>query len=384
MRMRERIPRASVLALVGIVIAVFASACGSSEDGGTTASNASTAAGGDGGDDFLAEAKAAVAKGMEAPTGGVPTSGPAGLKNKFVVTIPCSTAAEGCAQAMNGSTEAAKTLGWRTTQLDGKGTAAGANDAIVRAIALKPDAIVMNAIDPGSVKGAIKQARDAGIVVVISNSAPSPLADFSDNPPTKTQEAAGALAADFMITNNDGEAKSLVFTGNEFAVVNARIKGVVDELAKCTTCETLAKPNFNLADLATTVPQLAQQTAQSNADWNAAYIPYDTAFSAFKQGWAGSGGTTGKTIVGTDGSSQPMTCIAEDCGLTGTVAIPLRWIGWANIDAVNRIMQDEDPAPSSAGIPIRLFTKENVPPGGGLWSGDFDYEAAFKKLWKVD
>jgi hypothetical protein len=78
-----------------------------------------------------------------------------------------------------------------------------------------------------------------------------------------------------------------------------------------------------------------------------------------------------------------MTCIAEDCGLTATVATPLRWIGWANIDAVNRILQDEDPAPSSAGVPIRLFTKENVPAGGGLWSGDYDYQAAFKKLWGV-
>lgn len=366
------------------VAALAAAGCGSDDSGGSTSAGTTAASGdggGSGGSGIVAEAKAAVEQAQARVTGGVPRESPPVARDKFLVLIPCAQAGEGCAQPAQGAAEAAKAIGWRTQTIDGKGTADAQNAAIQQAITLKPDAIITFAIDPTSVQGAVNAARKAGIPVIGSSAVESDLLAFSDNPTKANWEQTGTAVADYLIAETDGKAKVLFFTDNEFAAVNQRTEAFRKRMEECEDCEILKEANFNFADLGSGVPSLAQQTAQANPDFDAVYVPYDAAVPSILQGLKAIG-RTDKLVVAGDGTSDGIKCIREECGLSATMAFPLAWIGWADVDAANRIFNRTDPKAATAEMPVKMIVKDNAP-DTALWDGDVDFRAAYEQLWKV-
>ncbi len=343
-----------------------------------------TSEGSGGGTDssVLSEAAATVKQASAEVTSGVPESSPPALKRKSVVLIPCAQAGEGCAQPAAGAKAAAEALGWKATVIDGKGTADGQSAAILQAISLKPDGIVTFAVDPSSVKGAVERARKAGIKIVASSSPPSDLVDFADNPTKAAWVKTGEIAADLVISKSEGRAKVALLTDKEFAAVNQRTDAFAARIGKCGGCELVGTSNFNFSELGTGVPQLAQQIARRNPGLNAVYVPYDAAVPPVLQGLKAVGATDVMVISG-DGTSQAIQCIREKCGQTATVAFALDWIGWADIDAMNRLLQGKDPAPAAEQVPVKLITAENVPAQPGTWNGDLDFRPKYRQLWGI-
>lgn len=373
--------------LAAIAAMLLLAACGSSSSsssatsessGGEESTTADESSGESG--SYLAEAEAAVKEASEEVTGGVPTSSPPPAKGKTVVLIPCAAAAAGCAEPMEGAAEAAKVLGWSTRTIDGKGTPSDEAAAIEQAIALKPDAIVIHAIDPSTVQGAVNDAKAANIPVIASSVPESNLVTFSQSPTKDAWVKTGEDSANYMIAGTEGKAKYIQLTNEEFGVVKERTEGFNKVMEKCTECDQVASSSFTFADMASKLPQLTQQLIQTHPEATAISVPFDAAVPFVLEGMKSAGANL--IVTGGDGTAEAIKCIREECGLAATGAVPVKWIGWTDIDAANRIFNEEDPAPASTGLPTKLITKENVQSEEGTWNGDVDFPKLYEKLWK--
>lgn len=380
--------RLIALVAVAALLAVLVAACGSSSSSSSSSESSgessSESASAEGGGAIVEEAKKAVAEYEEEVTGGVPTSGPPAAKGKSVILIPCSAAAAGCSEPMEGAAEAAKLLGWSTRTIDGKGTPADEENAIQQAIALKPDAIIIHAIEPETVTGAVKDAEAAGIPVISSSTAETDLIADSSNPPRQIWVETGEQAAAFLIAQTEGKAKFVRIINEEFSGVLARQEGFDNWMSKCEAeaeCEELAGSSFAFAEMAQKLPQVTQQLLQANPDAEAIVVPFDAAVPFVIQGEEAIGKEL--LVTGGDATAEALKCIREECGLTATGAVPVKWIGWTDIDAANRIFNNTDPKPASEGMPTKLITKNNVQEEEGTWNGDVDYPKLYEELWGI-
>jgi ribose transport system substrate-binding protein len=331
---------------------------------------------------IVAESQAHIDQGVANVTKGAPDSGPPLQKNKFVVLIPCSVASEGCVQPARGALEAAQAVGWRGQIIDGKDTADSMNAAVRQAVALRPDGIITFAINPDTIQGALAEAKKQGIKVVASSATPSNLVDFSDNPSTDAWKLSGSLLADYAIVKTQGQVKALVLHDTGFDVLKARHGSFVDRLKECSTCKVLEDQNYTFSDLANVVPRLVQQMAQRHPDFNTIYIDYDYAVPFVLQGLSAVG-ADGKIVLGSDGTSGAIQLVRKGGGQSATTAFPLAWIGWSDIDALNRIFAGQDPAPAADVIGVKLIDKGVAQGIDDLWGGDVDFKSAYRKLWKV-
>ncbi|WP_436697756.1 substrate-binding domain-containing protein [Nocardioides sp. BYT-33-1] len=370
---RGRRPARGLLA-VGLLVTPLLAACQSAGAGGG-GSDADAAA-------IVKESEARVKAAMADVTTGAPSSSPPVQKDKFVIMIPCSVASEGCAQPARAALDAAEEIGWRAQMIDGKDTADTQNAAVRQALALKPDGIITFAINPKTIQGALDEARRQGVKVVASSATKSDLVDFSDNPSTEAWKLSGSLLADYAITRTKGRVKALVLHDTGFDVLVDRHGAFVDRLRECTTCTIQEDQTFTFSDLANSVPRLVQQMAQRHPDFNTIYIDYDYAVPAVLQGLR-SIGTEGKVVLGSDGTSAAIQLIREGGGQSATTAFALGWIGWSDVDALNRIFAGESPEPAAEVIGVKLIDQGIAQDIDGLWGGDVDYEAAYRTLWKV-
>uniref|UniRef100_UPI003F583CB0 substrate-binding domain-containing protein n=1 Tax=Mycolicibacterium obuense TaxID=1807 RepID=UPI003F583CB0 len=332
---------------------------------------------------LAAQAQARVDAAKAPVAGGVPDSSPPVQPDKFVILIPCSQASEGCAQPVKGAEEAAREIGWRTQIIDGKDTASTQNAAIRQAIALKPDGIITFAINPSSVQGALAEARSQGIDVVASSATASDLVAFADNPTPEAWRQSGSLLADYAIAETDGQVKALVLHDTGFDVLVDRHAAFVEQLQSCATCQILDDQTFTFSDLANSVPRLVQQMAQRHPDFNTIYIDYDYAVPTLLQGLR-SVNAQNKIVLGSDGTSAAIKLIRDNGGQTATTAFALDWLGWSNIDALNRILADGDPQDAAGAISVKLIDHEVAQDISGLWSGDTDFRSGYRKMWGTE
>lgn len=365
--------RKGLVGAAAVLTTAAIAACG----GGESSTPAAAEAG-----NVVAEAKARVKEAQVDVRGTAPSAGPPAQKGKSVVLIPCSIASEGCAVPAKGAEEAAKAIGWKTKMIDGKDTASTQNAAVRQALALKPDAIITFAINPKEIQGAVAEARRSGIKVLASSALPSDLVDFSDLPTTDTWALGGSLLADYAIAQYDGDVKALVLHDTGFEVLQARYDAFVDRLRECGSCELLEEQTFTFSDLATAVPRLVQQMAQRNPGFNTVYIDYDYAVPAVLQGLRAIGARD-KTVLGSEGTSNAIASI-RDGEQTATTALALPWIGWANVDALNRIFAGEDPKPAADVLRVKLIDRPIAETMDGMWDGEVDFRAEYGKLWGLD
>src|SRR5260221_5337356 len=103
-----------------------------------------------------------------------PTSGPAPAKDQNVVCIEYLAQDITAATWCKGVAERAAKLGWKSTTIDGQGTADGQRKALQEAIALKRNGIVLASVDAQSSIGLLKEASDGGIKIIGIHSVAGP------------------------------------------------------------------------------------------------------------------------------------------------------------------------------------------------------------------
>lgn len=96
-----------------------------------------------------------------------PSESPAPAKGKTVWWVSCGAVAPDCAIPLEAAKEAAGELGMTLKSADGKLNQAGGYLSAMRtALAQKPDALILHALDCTSVKPAIAEANEAGIPIL--------------------------------------------------------------------------------------------------------------------------------------------------------------------------------------------------------------------------
>lgn len=383
-------PRLLVALLSALVIAIGLAACGGGSDTGNSAATeesttpaeegSSTTASSGEGSGFAEEAAKLYEEGTAEQTAMPPSSGPKAVPGKKVVVIPCAMAAEGCARPARGAVEAAKEIGWQVQLIDPQADPKKIVDAVETAISSGADGIMMEAIDESAIAQPLAAAKKAGIVVS-SFAAEGSGFDYL-LPSEKGLEEDGYLSGAVSFHLSEDELKLIKMEENFFGSDKLRENGLNEFLSSCEaageSCELLGSQNFQVPDMATQGPSQAAALARSNPTYNVLWGPFDASVTFFSQGINQAGLAGEAFAIGFDANSANVEEIREEGFQKATIGLPLGWVGWAQVDALNRIFAGQEPVDS--GIHSKVLTKENLPPEGA-WDGDVEYKPSYLKVW---
>jgi ribose transport system substrate-binding protein len=378
----------ALLLCLALAASFLTAACGDDDDDSTTStpSGSSNAS-----DPVVAEAKEAVAA-AEAPSTewAGPTTGPKGAEGKSVACIMYNgtdiTAAKWC----EGVEQAAEALGWKHTTFDGKGTADRQRSALQSAIALKPDGIVLAAVDAKAQAALTSEAAQQGIVLIGIHSAPTPgpkpednlFVNISYNP-----EKAAQLGVDRVIADSDGKAQLVIVAEELYRISRLKGEAARDRIEQCSGCKLLEYKNHPAATASTTTASLfnsfLQKYDQPFYIWSISDSTYlDPGSPALR---AAGVPPDGVKLVGADGSPAAYERITTGQYEIGTVPEPPLLQGWESADQLNRAFNGEEPAP----VIDQLFivTKDNIDrvvENGEFFDPENGYADEYKKIWGVD
>ncbi|MDF2898210.1 MAG: putative ABC-type sugar transport system periplasmic component [Rhodococcus erythropolis] len=369
-------------ALVGVILILFGTVgCGSDVSATSSGPGESDSA-----KAFLAHAEqvAKAASGEIPPT--VPASSPPVARDKTIVTIPCSAAAQGCKFAVDQFTEAANAIGWKTVLIDPAGDPAKMADAVNRAISMKADGIFTVAIDSSTIQAPLKAANDAGLKSICFSCIDDPDLLVDELPAATQHEQDGyALAAQAFLDSN-ANLKAVVLQDNEFGNTIRRQQGVLKFIDECkaagASCELVGQQNFLVRDISTSLPKQTIALLRKNPEWNALFAPYDAPLTFVLPELRSAGLVhDGQRAYGFDPIDVNVKWIRDGDVEAGTVASPYKWIAYASVDQFNRVFAGEQPVVQ--GVTDKLVIKSNAPSEGETYLGDGDPATAFKLLWGI-
>lgn len=390
---RSRGHRAALAATLGALL--LTSACGGGGGGGGGTAGGTTS------EETLSEVSDAVEAAYTGTDRDLPTSGPEMLADQNLWILSCSQGAPGCATPTLAMQEAAESVGWDVTVADGKLDFSTYSNLIRQAIAAKADAITLVAIDCGSVQQPLTEAREAGIAVY-------GLLSFDCDDPTVGGDALftaslgmggadtslgdyledlGRTSANYIIDKTKGEAEVVEIYEDDVlfdAYVGKGFEAAMDECDGCSY-ERVTIVAADYAGSAVQSKAAAGIARQPNA--NAIFAPVD-ALVTLGVGQAARAAKPG-TILASIGGLQPnVEQIAGDGPQTFAAGLPFTRIGWAAVDDLNRVLQDEAQVDQGIGTQA-IDTERNVPTDPDYYDGNVDdqgkpvvdYIAEYKALW---
>jgi ribose transport system substrate-binding protein len=329
-----------------------------------------------------------------------PSTSPPPKAGVNIWLISCGQSVTSCSIPIGQAEQASKTLGWKTTIFDDKGDPTTAGDGIHQAVVDGAKVVYLYYIDCSYVKSALEDARAAGVLVVASESAgcddvdPNAKSGFDyvttysgglDGPsatgdqikfPQFTREFGEAQGL-YAITKVQGPVHALVFTDTSGFSGLSSAKGMNDSLGSCDGCSSKIV-EFPYDDMSNgALQQRVSQELLKDPTINVVAAAYD-AISVY--GLAEGAASSGRDLVVIEGEGSEAGLDLLRSGKTTLGAgIPLGWEAYAAVDAANRLLQGQQPAPS--GIGLQLFAKGvNVPPTGA-YQPPVDYASLYAKAW---
>lgn len=407
----SRSPQRRVAVLAATAALSLVAACGGS-DGDTESARpaaqpgeASAPAGG-GGDDVVAAAKAAVEENRQGTDRALPDSAPAPEPGKNVWIISCTEAGEGCSAPAAGAKEAGEAIGWKMTVFDGKGTPDVFAKGIRSAIADKADGIILDVVDCVAAKAPLEEAKQAGVKIFAHYSLDcddpllgggTPLFDAEIvyeaglTYAEQVEDRYSKSVADYVIAKTDGEAKIIMFTEDDILVGQHLYKGFQKHIEPCAGCEVVKTVPFTLTDLVTGQLQgKANAALTQNPDANVLYVPYDAALTlGIAQAVTASGRDADLLVTGGEGLSPNVGFVREGKGQDFIAGAPARWVGWAAVDGMNRLLQGEPQVDAGIGFQTLDTESPSLPTETSFYDGNIDdsgkpkqdYEANYRTIW---
>jgi ribose transport system substrate-binding protein len=340
--------------------------------------------------DAVSDAKAYVEQASKPnPPWDGPTTGPRASAGKTLIYVSADQRNGGARGVGEGVKEAAEKIGWTFRLIDGQGTVSGRSTAIDQAIASKPAAIILGAVDANEQIAGVEKAAQQGVVVIGWHASAKPGPDeklklFTNI--TTDPLAVAKAAASYAVADSDGKANAVIFTDSVYQIAVAKSNAMADIIKACTTCKVLEVVDTPLSDVSTRMPPLTTTLLQRyGAQWTYALSINDLTFdfmapSLAAAGIAGDGHP--RNISAGDGSGAAFQRIRQNEYQVATVAEPLRLHGWQIVDEANRAFNNQKDSGYVA--PPHLFLPSNIKFDGGakdVYDPDNGYTDAYLKIW---
>ncbi|MCF1432444.1 substrate-binding domain-containing protein [Agrobacterium vitis] len=339
--------------------------------------------------DPMAEAKAVVDKyASKVTTWDGPKSAPKPQPGKTIVVLAGDLKNGGILGVSNGVEEAAKAIGWQVKVLDGAGSIGGRTAAFGQAMALKPDAIIIDGFDAVEQAPALEQAKAAKIPLVAWHAGPTIGPDEKNglfaNISTDAMEVSKS-AANWAYVDAKGKPGVIIFTDSTYAIAIAKADKMKAEIERLGG-KVLAYVDTPIAETSQRMPQLTTSLLQKYGDsWTHTLAINDLYFDFMGPSLAsaGKGGTDAPiNVAAGDGSESAYQRIRAGQYQKVTVAEPLNLQGWQLVDELNRALNGEKW--SGYMSPLHVVTADNVEFDGGpknSFDPDNGYRDAYKKIW---
>jgi ribose transport system substrate-binding protein len=397
----ERGRRVATAALLVVAASGTLAACGSDSDSGSSSSSSTSASSTSGG------ASADVKKAQEyldqhatgKNTTPLPDSAPAVAENKSIWYISCGEAAGGCSWGTTGAKNAVgmlKQYGWKLTVFDAKLDPSRYAQGIQQATVAKADAIILGAVDCGGIKPQLQAAKKAGIAIIglqsfdcgdeTQGGSGDVYTHTTGQGPEDTlagnAELWGRVQAAWAIVKTGGDVKAVSFTNDQAAItayISKGFRGYIQN--ECDSCKLLQDVPFLLADLAGPLQQKAATALLKNPTANIIEAPHDPSASLIAAAITKAGKQSQMSQIATLGLPQNNTLIKSNRGQTADVGVDINWAAFEAVDDLVRIFANEEPV--NGGFGVGIIDQDNATPGE-FYKAPVDYEANYKKIWKVN
>ncbi|HEY6786584.1 MAG TPA: substrate-binding domain-containing protein [Trebonia sp.] len=365
-----------LVALAGVIAAVTAACAsgGSSSPSGSASSDAGDAAG-------ISAARAALA-----PYEGHPSAFPAtepltkrpAAGSRFIY-LQCSTPV--CAQIGQLLAAPAKALGVTLSVINSGSTATSSQAAAAAALAQKPAAVLLPAVDPQLFGGALHQFDSAGIAVTgvgIIDGAPYGVQESAGG--QASVERAGQLMADWVVAR-DGAAANVVFFGTPELSFSAPMQTAFQNTLKqtCPSCKASYQP-LSVTTFGTTAPGNVVSYLQAHPSTNT--VVFATMEGATGLAAALKDAGMHVTTLGFAPSPSNLQDI-KDGGLTAGLGLDLPVQEWVQVDLAARLLAHQSIPASELNVDLEFLTKDNVTSADTTlgWTGYPDTAQRFATLW---
>lgn len=284
--------------------------------------------------------------------------------------------------------EAAPKLGVEVTRVDAGLTPEDIGKAFDRAVAEKPDGVLVTAIPASLYRNQLAELKAADIPVVVWT-----VNDTPQNTPGITANIAGpryfkrfgVVMADWIAVEDGGEASDIAyFNVPDFPALQPQEKAFRKELKKvCPKCGYESQ-NVQAADIATKIPGQIVSYLQRSPDTKWVVLGFGDLGIGVPEAIRAAGLQDQVKIVSDAGGKIGYQYIRDGNVQVMDVGAALPMFGYKSLDALARAMVGDDPAVDDAQLlPIQILTKANINSFDiqQPWPGVADYAEQFEKLW---
>jgi ribose transport system substrate-binding protein len=282
--------------------------------------------------------------------------------------------------------QAATDLGWTYKDIISGSTPGDQQKAFESALQQNPDGILTSGIPISTLKSQLAEAASKKIWVNTSASTDKPsgaMFDTSIANPTQLAEW-GKMVAAYVVSESNGKAEILDFSLPVFPILEVFDKAFQAGIKQwCPTDCKVTEIAQQGGDIGTKTPQSVVSAAQSHP--NAKWLIFDLGDLATGVTTAvQAAGLSGLHIGGLTADTPNLQNLKSKKEEVWT-AYSLPVVGYRQIDSMARQFNGDPVA--TAQLPTELITQDSV--GGlnvdkdGNYVGVTDYQAQFKKLWKV-
>ncbi|MFJ2988680.1 substrate-binding domain-containing protein [Collimonas sp. NPDC087041] len=316
-----------------------------------------------------------------------PSTGPKiPAQKKLIVLIASDFKNNAVLRVSNAVKEAAAVAGWEVFTIDCWGVNSKHAEAFSRALALKPNGIVLAGISANEQPNEMNAANKANVPVVgwHASTRIGPSDGLFTNVTGDLKDEA-QIAALLGVVNSNGKAGVVVFTDPASLYSQAKSNEIVAAIKQCRTCSLLSVEALPANTSADKMPALLTSLTQRfGKKWthiigvNDQYLdflstPASAAIIASSKIEALSAG---------DGTESAYQRIRSKTVQVATVPEPFGQQGWQIIDELNRSFTGDKA--SAYTTPTYLVTEQNIAFHGGqqnTFEPNNGYRTEYKKIW---
>lgn len=309
--------------------------------------------------------------------------------------VSCGQSQTTCSTPAEGTSAAAKALGWESNICDGQLNPNGWANCIRQGVAASADVIFVIGQDCSSFQGPLGEAKAAGIMTIgvgandcDVNGDEALYSGITKRMQGMDNEAwwnkLGELQAQWLIGQTEGDTKVLevMFSDTLFGTwISAGLNAALEACDSCEVVGTLQLSNQDAASGA--MAQKLSSALLQASDANAVAVPIDGWFMAgLSQAIESSQRSDELSVIGAFGQRSNIDLIEAGQGQDATVAFSMEWDGWSGVDTALRLMAEQEIQPSGIGFQV-IDAKNNVPEAGMdfAYNPQIDFKAAYLAAW---